>query len=95
MAARISMPIVLETREVEPGRLIAGVFAEGLKGVWEWRFVPTDLGTRVETNVEYELPLGILGQLADRMLVERENQTNVERTLAILKAKVEVPKPAV
>ena len=88
-SAGISLPMVLTTTEVERGRRLAGTISEGMEGRWEWRFVPTQTGTRVEGTTEYELPLGILGQIADRLLVERETQADLARTLAILKEKTE------
>lgn len=88
-SAGVSLPMALDTQEVEPGRRIAGVFSEGLKGTWEWLFTPTATGTRVESRMDYDLPMGILGQLADRLVAERENQTAMEHSLTILKAKTE------
>ncbi len=88
-SAGVSLPMVLETTQVTPGRQIAGVFAEGMKGMWAWHFVPTEKGTRVEAKMDYELPMGVVGQLADRLVVEREYQGNIEKTLAILKEKTE------
>ena len=36
------------------------------------RFAPEDGGTRMRDRVEYELPFGILGRLAHRLLVRRQ-----------------------
>lgn len=94
-AAGIAMPMELETTEVVKDCKIAGVYISGLKGSWEWLFEPVGDATKVTFTSDYELPLGILGQIADRALVERETRSNMEKTLATIKEKVEAGRPVV
>jgi uncharacterized protein YndB with AHSA1/START domain len=51
-----------------------------------------DGGSRVELQVDYDLPYGFLGEALDRAVVERRNQVVVERSLQNLKELVEAIK---
>jgi uncharacterized protein YndB with AHSA1/START domain len=51
-----------------------------------------DGGCRVELEVDYDLPYGLLGEALDRVLAERRNQTVLERSLQNLKDLVEAIK---
>jgi uncharacterized membrane protein len=46
-------------------------------------------GSRVEITIDYELPGGLLAQVMDRLLLERRNDEEAERSLQNLKALVE------
>jgi uncharacterized membrane protein len=46
---------------------------------------PTGGGSRVELDLEYELPGGFLGEAADRVYVERRNEHEAEHSLHNLK----------
>ena len=50
------------------------------------RFTPADGGCRVEMEVDYDLPLGFLGELLDALVVERRNEKEAETILSNLKA---------
>lgn len=50
---------------------------------------PTDRGSRVELEVDYELPGGFLGEALDRVYVERRNEREAEASLQNLKSLVE------
>ena len=49
------------------------------------RVSPTEAGSRVDLEVDYELPGGFLGELADRVYVERRNEREAEHSLQNLK----------
>lgn len=49
------------------------------------RISPTQQGSLVELEIDYELPGGLLGQLADRVYVERRNEREAESSLQNLK----------
>lgn len=42
-------------------------------------------GCRVELEVDYDPPLGILGEIADKLVFERRNEEDAEQLLASLK----------
>jgi uncharacterized protein YndB with AHSA1/START domain len=44
-----------------------------------------DSGSRVEFDIDYDLPAGFLGELLDKVYVERRNQREAEHSLANLK----------
>jgi len=52
-------------------------------------FTPEGEGTRMTMSFEYEMPGGGLGKVVDKLLVERMNSQNLEKSLANLKALVE------
>ncbi len=47
--------------------------------------VPTDGGSRVELVVDYELPGSFLGEILDRLYVERRNEREAQHSLENLK----------
>lgn len=50
------------------------------------RVLPSDDGgSYVEIEVDYDLPLGLLGDIADKLVVERKNEKEAEGILARLK----------
>ena len=56
------------------------------------RVTPTaNGGSRVELEVDYDLPLGFLGEIADKLVVERKNEDEAETILQRLKELCEGP----
>jgi uncharacterized membrane protein len=55
---------------------------------------PTAAGSRVELTVDYDLPGGFLGDLLDRLYVERRNEREAEHSLQNLKDLVEGRPPS-
>jgi uncharacterized membrane protein len=92
-AAGVTVPMELETTEVVPERKLAWRFVSGMSGQGEWLFEPTPNGTHVTCKFDYELPMGILGKVADRAIVERDIRANLERTLNSLKKHLEAKQP--
>jgi len=60
-----------------------------ITGTNHWVFAPEGEGTRVTATFDYEMPGGVLGKLADKMIVERMNTENLEKSLENLKKLVE------
>ena len=60
-----------------------------ITGTNRMTFRPEGEGTRVAMSFEYEMPGGGVGKLVDRLLVERMNAQNLEKSLANLKALAE------
>ena len=85
------VPVMVEsvTTEVVPGAKLAGVLAAGLVGAWEWRFEAEGDGTRLTLITDYELPIGVLGKLVDRVIVERGLRSDLEWALDEIKRTVE------
>ncbi len=57
------------------------------------RVAPRGSGSRVDLEVDYELPAGALDAVLDRMYVERRNEREAEHTLQNLKDVVEATAP--
>ena len=60
-----------------------------ITGTNSWVFTPEGEGTQVTATFDYEMPGGVLGKLADKMVVERMNTENLEKSLQNLKKLVE------
>ena len=56
---------------------------------WEWSFDEQNGATTVSVQVDYTLPGSYLGQVLDKLFVERQNAKQTEQSLAGLKAQVE------
>jgi uncharacterized protein YndB with AHSA1/START domain len=46
---------------------------------------PAPAGSRLELDIDYDLPGGVLGDVVDRLYVERRNEREAEHTLQNLK----------
>jgi uncharacterized membrane protein len=62
----------------------------GIPSKWIWNIRPFGSRTKVDVTVEYTVPGGSkLGALADKLVVEGQNQKELDETLANLKARLE------
>jgi uncharacterized membrane protein len=52
-------------------------------------FSPSDGGTRVEWDIEYKPPFGLLGTMMDALYMNRVFQNDIESSLENLKAQIE------
>lgn len=73
--------------EVNPPSLLRfeGTAPGGARAVLVERLVPEGDGTRVELDVEYDLPLGLLGEAVDAVYLHGKNESQAEEILAKLK----------
>ena len=60
-----------------------------ITGKSRWFYTPEGEGTRVNCRFEYELPGGSIGQAVNKLVVERMNVQNLEKSLEDLKKVVE------
>lgn len=56
-----------------------------ITGTNHWVFEPQDEGILVTVTFDYEMPGGMLGKIADKLVVERMNAENLENSLQNLK----------
>ena len=77
-----------EVTGVVPGRSItvSGISKSNGKASLTETITPTGDGCRVDFEVDYDLPLGILGEIADKLIVEKKNEDTAEQILTKLKA---------
>jgi uncharacterized protein YndB with AHSA1/START domain len=86
-----------EIVEVERPKLLkmAGSDPNGGKLELIYRFTPADSGTDAELESDYELPAGLLGQIADKLFVERAVERDVQHSMENFKALLAVKHPVV
>jgi uncharacterized membrane protein len=88
-AAGVTFRLALTVQELVRGDHISYQMAGMMIGTQTWSYTPGSGGTRLTALVEYEIPGGALGRVADRLVVERMNAKNLEQSLENLKALVE------
>lgn len=76
-----------EVTSVVPGSLIRieGRSHSNGKASLTQRITPEGGGSRVTFDVDYDPPFGVLGELADKVLLERRSEEDAEKILAALK----------
>lgn len=60
-----------------------------ITGTSKWEYIPDGDGVRVTCTFEYEMPGGGIGKALNKLVVERMNDENLEKSLGNLKALVE------
>jgi uncharacterized membrane protein len=88
-SAGISMPITETVLDYQPGKLQLFQMEGMLSGRARWELTPVGDGTRLTTTLDYALPGGVFGKLADALIVKRMNSKSLEQALNNLKALVE------
>lgn len=70
---------------IEPNRYLREDGSGDLTNSWEWWLSPEMSGTRVKVRIEYIVPGGaVFGAIADKLFVERQNQKDLEQSIANL-----------
>ena len=88
-SAGISMSITETVLDYQPDRLQLLQMEGMLSGRARWELIPEGDGTRLTTTFDYALPGGVLGRLADALMVKRMNGKSLEEALNNFKALVE------
>ena len=88
-SAGLSMPITETVLEYQPGKLQLLQIDGMMSGRARWELASEGDGTRLTTTFDYALPGGVLGRLADALVVERMNAKSLEDALHNFKALVE------
>ena len=71
----------------EPALLrFEGTATGGARAALTERLTPEGSGTRVELDVDYDLPLGILGDAVDAVFLHSKNEEQADEILSKLKA---------
>ena len=85
--AGVSLPTTWRCTECDPPHSVAYEASSAGGGSLTMRqvVVPTDVGSRVELVVDYELPGSFLGEVLDRLYVERRNEREAQHSLENLK----------
>ena len=77
-----------DTVEFNPNQRVTTKSMSGIENTFTWNFQPEAGGTRVNLQVEYTVPVPVLGKLAEEVII-RQNDLEAEVLLANLKAKME------
>ena len=79
-----------ETASVSKNRSVETHTTKGIKNTFRWVFDSKDDTTEIHLQVEYELPIPLLGKLAESFLV-KVNERECETLLHNLKERMEAP----
>jgi uncharacterized membrane protein len=90
-SAGVSMPVTETVLEYQPGRLQLLQMDGMLSGRARWELTPDGDGTLLMTTFDYALPGGVIGRVADALLVKRMNAKSLEEGLRNFKALLERP----
>jgi uncharacterized membrane protein len=88
-AAGITFTLTQTSLERVPGQGGVNQMEGMITGTNHLTYTPEGEGIRVTMRFEYQMPGGGLGKVVDRLLVERMNAQNLERSLANLKTLAE------
>jgi uncharacterized membrane protein len=80
-----------QVEQVDPGRLaeVTGSAPRGGTAHLIVRYEPDGSGTKLSTDLDYELPMGFLGDVADKLFAERAMTRDVHHSGENFKALVE------
>ena len=88
-SAGVSMSITETVLEFQPGKLQLLQMNGMMSGRARWELTPEGDGTRLTTTFDYALQGGVLGKIADALLVKRMNAKSLGEALHNFKALVE------
>jgi ribosome-associated toxin RatA of RatAB toxin-antitoxin module len=77
---------VLEDHLGSDGGRWKGKIVGPLAGEQTWTYTPKEDATEVSVDLEYTVPGKALGQIANRLLIERQQERSADQTLQNLKA---------
>ncbi len=88
-AVGLSFNIKMISKEFARGEKITLEMEGMITGTSAWVYSPAPDGVQVNCTFTYEMPGGGLGQIANKLVVEKMNADNLEKSLTNLKAVVE------
>jgi uncharacterized membrane protein len=77
-----------ETIELVPNQRVVTRSTKGIQSKFIWTYGPEGGGTRLTVEVEYTVPVPVLGKIAEAVIV-KQNEHEAEVLLANLKARME------
>ena len=77
-----------EDTEHIPNQRVVNMTKGGIESTMTWEFQPEADGTRVDVEVDYTVPIPLLGKLAEALII-KQNEREFDSLLANLKAKME------
>jgi len=77
-----------DTTELITNQRIVTKSTKGINSTFVWQFEPKDGGTKLTLEVEYVVPIPLLGKLAESFII-KQNEHEADAMLANLKARME------
>ncbi len=71
--------------EVDKPRKLVHELSGAMPGKWTWNLEQAGQAVKVNSSIDYRVPGGILGKIANQLFLGRINQGNLESTLRGLK----------
>ena len=78
-----------ETTEAIPNKRVVTKSTKGIESTFVWMYEPEGDGTKLTLEIEYTVPIPLLGKLAEAFIV-KQNQHEADVMLANLKARMEI-----
>ena len=78
-----------ETTETILNQRVVTKSTKGIESTFVWMYEPEDGGTKLTLEVEYTVPIPLVGKLAEAFIV-KQNQHEADVMLANLKARMEI-----
>lgn len=88
-AAGMRLENKLKITEYEEAHIITLELSGMLNGKFTWTYTENNGQTTVQAYLDYELAGGVIGKLANKLMFERTNESNLEKTLQNLKTATE------
>ena len=88
-SAGLTLPVTETVVDYQPARLQVLEMEGMLRGRARWELASNGAGTLLTTTFDYALPGGVIGKVADALLVKRLNAKSLEQGLQNFKALVE------
>jgi len=88
-SAGLTFDMTMESISIEHGDHLTIKMDGMISGTQSWKYEPADNGTLVNCTFDYAMAGGGLGKIADKLVAERMNTQNLEKSLESLKSVVE------
>ncbi len=85
----MTLDMTMESISIEHGDHLTIKMDGMISGTQSWKYSPAEGGTLVTCTFDYEMAGGGLGKIADKLVAERMNKQNLEKSLESLKQIVE------
>lgn len=84
-ASGMTFNIKMTVEAYEKGQLLHLRMDGMIDGTQQWTIEPQGDNTKLNVVFEYEVPGGGLGKIADKLIIERVNSSNLDKSLENLK----------
>lgn len=88
-ASGITFDLTATVQSYQKGDHLTMLMEGMITGTQHWAYTPGDGTTRLDVTFDYTVPGGGLGKIADKLIIERVNASNLEKSLEKLKALAE------